>query len=524
MLTVILVDDDKSILSGLQKLICWSDHDCVISGAFLNPFEALDHCKQEQPNIVITDIRMPGLSGIELAGRLNDLCPDTICIVLTAYGDFSYAQQAVSKGVFRYLLKPINENDLIQVIDEAGKLAASKLKNAREHRELEVFRERQACLDTLYALLASPQDVPAAGLNRKLFRNGHLAPYRLAVMLRTGNLPADPSDDPGPDCFVLQTGDYTLFVMPETGRNDADISTAVSITEGTYRRGGSCAFSCTLPTLRDLHDDQLLMISYLRAMKFIHPGKDVFSLRYMPEASDPGVTYVRNHLKNSTEDLSRCFIENDYVQLRETLKGLSLLLEEAVFPPSPETIKDAFTDSVIKFRNYILQYYSAKTDWLDLTEEHLRKISGCESLQQILLICENLYAHLYPNHFAGNAPSSAAQTINAVKSFVALNLNRDININDIAENVHISPSYLSALFRRTTGEKLWSYVSRMRLDKSYDYLVNTELPIAQISEMCGFNNINTFYYSFKKQFGFAPGKLRSPAEEAPEDSNRRGMS
>ena len=94
-----------------------------------------------------------------------------------------------------------------------------------------------------------------------------------------------------------------------------------------------------------------------------------------------------------------------------------------------------------------------------------------------------------------------------------MNFNQDISIKTIAQAAFVNPSYLSSLFKKATGENLWSYVTRIRLEKAYDYLKNTDRKISQIAQDCGFQNINTFYYAFKKEFGFAPGKFRQDSKE-----------
>lgn len=118
MLKVMLIDDESSVLVGLRLLIDWEKHGAEICGSFQNPMHALDAAKDLQPDLIITDIEMPEISGLDLIVYLQTVCPGSTCVILSAYSDFQYAQRAVELGVFRYLLKPLPEETLQALIED----------------------------------------------------------------------------------------------------------------------------------------------------------------------------------------------------------------------------------------------------------------------------------------------------------------------------------------------------------------------------------------------------------------------
>jgi len=114
MLSVYLVDDEPMILRGLTKLIDWEKYGFQISGMSNSGKEALDHITIKNTDIVITDLKMPDINGIELCERLHKMYPGMKFIVLSAYDDFEYMQKSIRNGVSDYLLKPVKEKTLLE--------------------------------------------------------------------------------------------------------------------------------------------------------------------------------------------------------------------------------------------------------------------------------------------------------------------------------------------------------------------------------------------------------------------------
>jgi len=121
MLRVMLVDDEKNVLLGLERLIDWAACDADICGTFTDPAEALVQAKSLKPDLIISDIEMPGMTGLELIASLSEVSPASVFVILSAYDDFQYAKQSVALGVFRYLVKPLPAEDLTALLSDVKK-------------------------------------------------------------------------------------------------------------------------------------------------------------------------------------------------------------------------------------------------------------------------------------------------------------------------------------------------------------------------------------------------------------------
>ena len=138
-LKVVIVDDEERICQLIQALINWEELGMQIAGMAHNGIEACEVVRKVNPDILITDIRMPGCSGLDLIEKVKNSCPDLEIIVISGYAHFEYAQQAIKFGVGHYLLKPINKAELAETLEKLK----SKIGQKREsERDKEVLIQR----------------------------------------------------------------------------------------------------------------------------------------------------------------------------------------------------------------------------------------------------------------------------------------------------------------------------------------------------------------------------------------------
>jgi len=125
MLKLLIADDEKIIRESLAEYVDWESHGIRCAACCANGIEALEACLDELPDIILTDIKMPGISGLELIEQIKNLDEHAEIIILSGFREFEFAQKAIAFGVRRYLLKPLNENELLDAITDA-KNAISK--------------------------------------------------------------------------------------------------------------------------------------------------------------------------------------------------------------------------------------------------------------------------------------------------------------------------------------------------------------------------------------------------------------
>lgn len=130
MLKVLVVEDEEMIRKGIVLTIDWAALDCVVVGEAANGVEALEAVRRYDPNLIITDLKMPEMDGIEMLRRLRDVGNNAYVIILTAYDTFSYAQSALRLGAVDYLLKPFHDGDLENAITRIGQRTVEQCPSA----------------------------------------------------------------------------------------------------------------------------------------------------------------------------------------------------------------------------------------------------------------------------------------------------------------------------------------------------------------------------------------------------------
>jgi|GEM_PF-603614 len=133
---VMIVEDEWIVREGLRHTIAWEEADCQVVGEAANGADALKQLAALQPDIILSDIRMPGMSGIEMARQAKELCPDAEMIFLTGFDDFAYVQQALRLGACDYMLKPVDPDELMKVIHRAVERLREQRKARSEREEL----------------------------------------------------------------------------------------------------------------------------------------------------------------------------------------------------------------------------------------------------------------------------------------------------------------------------------------------------------------------------------------------------
>lgn len=144
MTRIMFVDDDAIIRRNIANKIDWRGHGWELVYTARDPMEALDYLKNHEPDIILTDIKMPGITGIEMAAVAKDYYPNIKFIFISGYKDFEYAQQVLKLNAVDYLTKPVEEEQLIKVIEKAEQLYQ------KEKKTEEILKEKYPQLKRNY--------------------------------------------------------------------------------------------------------------------------------------------------------------------------------------------------------------------------------------------------------------------------------------------------------------------------------------------------------------------------------------
>lgn len=179
MYSMVILDDERIVLQGIQKLCQKEDFGFVIKGAFVDSLKALDALPGLRPHLIITDVRMPQMDGLEFAKRAKEILPESEIVILSGYRDFSYAQTAMQIGVSDYLLKPIKKTDFGDMLHRMYERLEAKIGQAAYYQVLDGYARELVGEEEVKHVVSSVQPVNVAQRPGVLAKEGEQSPTKI---------------------------------------------------------------------------------------------------------------------------------------------------------------------------------------------------------------------------------------------------------------------------------------------------------------------------------------------------------
>ncbi|QEZ68628.1 response regulator [Paraclostridium bifermentans] len=484
-----LLDDEPFILEGLKYIIDWEEYGFDVVGTSSNGEDGFNFIKNEDVDLIITDIMMPKMTGLELISNLKKINHNAKFIVLSAFQEFQYAKEAISMGAENYLTKPIDEDELIQTI-EGVKKKIEKIK--LEKVDTKIFKN-----DLILKLICNKNNDGV--LDRLRLEGVNLNYKNLCVVIlefaEGGNINnniLNHIDNLNYEyCVNLQN--QILIIMDkesinkDTLRNLKDDLSSIT-NEQIYISRGKYVDSidnlnCSYQSAKDIHEYKLVYpnISWIREYK--EKSYNLENIDYID------FNHLKKLLLNKDNKESLNYIESIFSQLKK---------DENL------TVKQIKTKSIEVFLNVYNYFNDSKIiKGLDL---YLEKVINSVNLDQIQLELNNMIKHRQSK--LEETDDSISPIILKLLRNIEENYSKDLNLKEISETYNINSIYLGQLFQKETGILFSDYLNNFRVNKAKNLLVETSLKAAEIGELVGYANKNYFYRKFKDIVGITPSEWR----------------
>jgi two-component system response regulator YesN len=517
MLKVLLVDDEIEILNGMRYIIDWEEKGFEIAALCTNGIEAISVAKREKPHLIITDIRMPEVSGLGLIKELKEVLPETKFVVLSGYDEFEYAKEAISYGVSGYLLKPVDEDELentlikIKTLIEKEKLDNFVMKRLKERVR---GAEQSVYLSLLNKLINSKS--PYLETEEKEIFKEHFegVNYSLVVIKATkGETPKMHQILPvsllkNNNVYELNVGRWVVLVIIDSLSNK-DLINQLKNRIIEKDRNLLCGISPESCNLLEIHVIYSELVHAVEEEMFFS-GSNLLELHNRaPITPDLG---DRNNLESMlvrTKSLLK-----EHLFSIDKNKVNSILLEFSGYISNNRRKIDipVIRASYISLLSFITNLFA---DNFDVPLEQLNELSrliismnDIKSMNELLLRSKKGVLDVL-NYIINQKTENTDELIKYVKCYIQLNYDKkNITLKNLADMYHINPSYLSYLFSKKAGIPFWSYVTNVRIERAKRLLEETNLNIEDVSNRVGFNNEKSFYAVFKKVTGKSPGEFR----------------
>lgn len=505
MYKILIVDDEKIERNGIKFLLKQLDIDCEIKEA-VNGREALQVLKEEEMDILLTDVKMPFMDGIELIKSVRAEGFNIISVIFSGCSEFEYAKQAVRLGVHDYILKPVDpvefDKTMLSVIDtleqakNEANLKEKSIEYMGEHilylmvnqasiKEIEVYNKGVLSLDFLdefkRIILVSFQDdffgKKGTDIKEKIkVRFPQISQYLNLNQQESVLLFTDEAVD-----FVKIGFDICQYIQ-ETYQEKCYISISSQINSATEIG-------------KAMEELEVLLEN-----KFYHQNSQVF--------------YKGMEKDNEAIVL----MEDDTLikQMKQNVKMKDVSGLRAHFDRFCKKYqrKTDYSQVYIKFlfSNLLKYFYDnlQEHDEIVLNEEIDVLYRATEFETVVALVNKNI--DRLENEFGQN-PQMLHREIEVIKQYIYQNFQEEISVEQLAEMVYMSSSYLSSVFKKETGQNLSKFIKSYRMEKARQMLEESEMKIVDISCACGYSNVSYFCSSFREYYGISPQKFRENGDE-----------
>lgn len=520
---VMIVEDESYICELICHLVDWIELDLSLSTVATNGIDALNLAIQDHPDIVITDISIPDISGLELIQKIRENGLDPKFIIITGHDtmDFSYA--AIRLGVKQFLLKPINKNQINEALHEICSVPSESVHITQTRSNPNTLLPRQLLYDLAHQELAA--DIPnlaALGVRYAIPLTGK--PVNVGtIWLNNSSLPSEFTRSMLQKLAkhfhtILRPVCHTMEVIEQ----DARLVFLIELEE--------CDMNIYYPIFSHTADIIIAPYPFLRFVvglgEAAHtPGELQNSWKTSNAAVSSRILYGFNRvihagkeaMSDSNVMLPSCnFIWEDiWVALAipdtERLKSAITQLckkHDKYFSVNPALIIDWYKETANmlfgKFSDIFKQYDHLTKEALATTNKNFEE---CESLTSLTECLQNDLLEII-DKIIKEKHTDEKIVIHNAKNYIRNHFARPIKLEDAAQQVHLDPTHFKTLFNNETGFTFTEFLITVRMGMAADMLLNSSYALSNISELVGYVNHKDFSRLFKEYYGISPSQYR----------------
>lgn len=530
---IMLVDDEEEVRTGIINKIDWETAGFEVVGDAENGEDGLEKLELLEPDVVLTDIRMPYMDGLTMSERIRQIHPSVKIVIFSGYDDFDYAKQAIKLNVIEYILKPVNVEELTAILGRVKKVLDDEIEQRRNVRSLrESFMKNLPILKDHFLQKLVHGEVEERRIPL-LLREYHinLAEAKEWVVAQVSiNSPQSPDGAPELSLHreeelipisVKQLIDEKLngYCRFYTFRSALGICVVAALDEGrsieslvsvlddlcreckrilelsvTIGVGQCCA---SLAMLERSYRESGDALNYRSMMG---NGRVIYIADVEPSQRSP--LQIDSQLAN---DLSAVVKFGTLEEIRGVIHKIVQSMEKARLHTN-------------QYQLYLIGLTGALLDIISHYEldaytilggnvfEVISSIKSFEALEHWLERCCTTISE----GMSAERCSASRRLIQQAQRYIHENYwNPDLSLEMLCKQLHVSPAYLSTLFKQEMGESYISYLTAMRLQKAVELLSETDEKTYSIAAKVGYTEPNYFGYVFKKTYGVSPSKFRS---------------
>lgn len=542
-LKMMIVDDEPVCRHGISTNINWAAHGIVIVAEAENGREALEKALELEPDIVVTDIKMPVMNGIEFARELLARRPDTAVIILSAYAEFNFAREALALKIEDYLLRPFGADELLQrVLATRDQIIEKREQLAVENCRDNIFNENFLLLrsrflqEIMHKKSFSPEDMASRCETLGICFKGPV--LRLAVIdidiynSETSAFGAEGlqemlcgilniaeesfSGELSGSAFYCGRKQVAVIISAEIS-NDIQIEEACrSIAKAINRYMQltvTVSFGCAAYSRKELPASYESACRALKAKVYLPKGSVINYKSVSGKSSE-----LQYHASQQTEQ-----------KLLAALKNCDFPAFSTLFGELTQNLRSGgySFESVKSFCSYLVS--KAIALWEDMGVSITSELSKTDNDYSRTILNLEFFDELFDGYMyklfslfeqlvTQGKRNTGAGIIKIAIEYAKVHYMENISLEDVASASYISASYLSRMFTKETGETFTNWLNRYRIEKAKLIIQSDpEVKTYEVADMVGFNDYKYFSYIFKRFAGCLPRSYKFGCSTKPAD-------
>lgn len=535
---IFLVEDEMIIRSGIKNSIEWGQEGYKFVGEASDGELAYPMILKEKPDILITDIKMPFMDGLELSRLVRKELPDIKILILSGYDEFDYAQEAIRLGVTEYLLKPISSSMLLETLRNVRKMIlqeredkellkrySEEMKENTEHEKMKFFGQ---LISGSLSMGEAIENSKKYGMNLSaqvyeiiLFKilfmrkkeecgEGRISVYE-EIEDMAAKTPYVHSFQRGVDGWAfLVTAEDEEQIKIKVSRFTRKLENIMAQREGMEYFGGIGTPVLRLRELREsfVEADKAFTGRFTQKQNQIVSVQELTELHEMDELNMQGFgdiertrSLIEKFLNNGTQEEIESFAkaylnELSAENMRSTLMRQYIIMDIYIvimsFCEKLGVADDKFNNEAEMFKDAMQKIHS-----MEEIRKYIVKLL-MEAIETRDMISGRRYSDI----------------IEAAKEQIEKTyMSDDISLNTVAASVGMSPSYFSSVFSREVGQTFVEYLTGTRMEKAKELLMCSSMKTSEIGYEVGYKDPHYFSYIFKKTQGCSPKEYRARRKE-----------
>lgn len=527
MYKAVIADDEGVIVNGLKKLIDWGSLNIQIVGDAKDGRKLKELILAEEPDLVITDIMMPKMTGLEVISWYREIGTKTKFIFISGYQEFSYAQEAIRNGAVDYLLKPVGRRDL----EDAVKKAINILE---DQNTAEIFREEKDEIQKLFQDINDGRSYE----NEELYRLFEAEEISLENCFFAGL------------CVGIRP-DYAHQLSVESFEH-------FNLTRfSVYNRISEAFRSQKLGFVVKKEDDALHIMGVFpkeHEQDFVEEYIENIQWKVESEVGVPlcigiGLPAEQvNQLKNAYKTAKFAFNlyffeEKTVINFQEIHKDYTVSFEDY-----EESIENAFRAIIAKdssamdkindvmdniysihygnryaaqsrtmnftgdLNSKLYRYHLLDGDFYKIQDELQHKVENMTTFSELRICISEHYEKLLEKVYE-TGRSKDKVLIEQVKDYIREHYAEDLSIRELSDVACVSQNYFSSLFKKETGQNYKAYLTQIRMEAALKLLQETDYKTYEIGEQVGYNNVRRFVDAFKQIYSVSPMEYKKGLKE-----------